>query len=345
MTRTFTDSPAVRDKVPLLIGLAGPSGGGKTFSALRLATGIQRVTGGDVYGIDTESKRMCHYADKFKFRHVPFVAPFGALDYLAAIEHCHKKGAGVIVIDSMSHEHEGPGGCLEVHREETERLAKLWRVSESKAQLSAWSLPKGNRRRLLNSILQIPCNFIFCFRAKEKLKIVRGEDPRPLGFMPIAGEEFVFDMTVNGLLMPGAGGVPTWNPQESGEKTMVKLPEQFRDLLLKHNGPLDERLGEEMAKWAAGTTTAKLTVKIVESQLLACRTKAEVLTVRAGLKGKQIGDCTKDDAKFLKDLGDRLERDLPETVTASEDESEAGEASEGGRLFGETETDLSALHA
>jgi ABC-type sulfate/molybdate transport systems ATPase subunit len=44
--RKFEFVPAVRASVPLLVGLYGPSGGGKTFSALRLATGIQEVTGG-----------------------------------------------------------------------------------------------------------------------------------------------------------------------------------------------------------------------------------------------------------------------------------------------------------
>jgi ABC-type sulfate/molybdate transport systems ATPase subunit len=52
--RNFEARDAVREHVPLLIGLTGPSGGGKTFSALRLATGIQQVTGGDIYFVDTE---------------------------------------------------------------------------------------------------------------------------------------------------------------------------------------------------------------------------------------------------------------------------------------------------
>ena len=34
--RTFTAKPAIRESVPLLIGLFGCSGSGKTFSALRL---------------------------------------------------------------------------------------------------------------------------------------------------------------------------------------------------------------------------------------------------------------------------------------------------------------------
>jgi ABC-type sulfate/molybdate transport systems ATPase subunit len=76
MSRTFTDSPAVRESVPLLVGLMGASGSGKTYSALRIATGMQRVAGGEIFVIDTESKRSLHYADTFKFRHVPFDAPF-----------------------------------------------------------------------------------------------------------------------------------------------------------------------------------------------------------------------------------------------------------------------------
>lgn len=256
MTRTFEDKPATREKVPLLLGLIGPSGGGKTFSALRLATGIQRINGGDIYFIDTEARRALHYADRFKFRHIEFGAPFGSLDYLAAIEHCVSKGAGIVIVDSMSHEHEGPGGLLEQHEQETARLAKAWGVSESKAQMSAWGPAKANRRRMINTILQMPCSFIFCFRAKNKLKIERGKDPVPMGFMPIAGEEFVFEMMVNHLLLPGANGVPTWQSEEPGEKQMIKLPEQFREVYAQRKA-LDEFTGEELAKWANGAGSPK----------------------------------------------------------------------------------------
>jgi hypothetical protein len=194
---------------------------------LRLATGIQRVAGGDIWFVDTESRRALHYADKFKFRHIDFRAPFSSLDYLAAIEHCVKKGAKTIIVDSMSHEHEGPGGLLEMHEAETERLATAWKTSRERVQLTAWNKPKTERRRLINTVIQIEATFIFCFRAKEKLKIVKGKDPEPLGFMPIAGEEFVYELTAKALLLPGAGGVPTWQSQNEGERMMIKLPEQF----------------------------------------------------------------------------------------------------------------------
>ena len=53
------------------------------------------------------------------------------------------------------------------------------------------------------------------------------------------------------MLLPGAGGVPTWFPDEKGERTMVKLPEQFRGLS-ERNKPLDENVGKHLALWAKG---------------------------------------------------------------------------------------------
>lgn len=253
--RTFEDTPAVREQVPLLIGLVGASGSGKTYSALRVASGIQAVSGGDVFFIDTEARRALHYADKFKFRHLNFGAPFGSLDYLSAIEHCVKKGAKTIIVDSLSHEHEGPGGVLEEHEHEMQRIAAAWKVSQDKASIPAWAKPKMKRRQFLNGILQMQANFLFCFRAKEKIKIVSGKQPVHLGWMPIAGEELVYEMTLNCLLYPAAGGVPIWQPEESGEKIMIKLPEQFRNIFADRQ-PLSEDIGRKLAEWAKGGTPA-----------------------------------------------------------------------------------------
>jgi ABC-type dipeptide/oligopeptide/nickel transport system ATPase subunit len=251
VTRVFTDTPAVRHATPLLFGIYGPSGAGKTFSALRVATGIQRVSGGEIFGIDTESNRMLQYAEHFKFRHVPFGMPFSSLDYKAVIEYCVSKGAKTIIVDSMSHEHEGPGGVLEEHDQEVERLMAAWRCTEEKANIPAWGRPKRKRQTFINAVLQMNCNFIFCFRAKDKVKLGGGKVVQ-LGFMPIAGEEFVYEMSATALLLPGAKGVPTWNSNEIGEKLMIKLPNQFEELF-RDPRQLDESMGTAMASWAAGT--------------------------------------------------------------------------------------------
>lgn len=252
---TFKFEDASRDGTPLLIGLVGPSNSGKTNSALRLAKGIQSIRGGKIVGIDTESKRMSHYADKFTFRRLNFAAPFGSLRYLEALEAAVKEAeGGVVIVDSMSHEHEGAGGYLETQEDELERLAGNDYKKREKVQFLAWKKPAGYRRRLINGLLQMNCAFIFCFRAKEKLKIVKGAEPIPLGWQAIAGDEFVFEMTVCCLLTPGCEGRPDWSP----EAFRLGVPKRGTDHVsfLPEGRQLDEKVGEDLAKWARGDKPA-----------------------------------------------------------------------------------------
>lgn len=275
--RVFEDVPAVRAEVPVFVGVVGPSGTGKTFSAMRIATGMQRVTGGDIHVIDTESRRALHYADRFKFRHVPFAAPFSPDDYLAAMRHSVSRGARVIVVDSMSHEHEGDGGVLEWHARNVERMCKGDEGRRDKVAMAAWIEPKAARRRLINGLLQLPANFVFCFRAKEKIKPVRGKDPEQLGWMPIAGDEFVFELTVSALLLPGANGVPEWRPANAGERAMVKRPAQFDALLERFEGKqLCEEIGEAMATWAKGDVQERKEVQDLRRVIAEARTLADL---------------------------------------------------------------------
>ncbi len=264
--RTFVATDAARQQVPVLVGLMGASGSGKTYSALRLASGIQRITGGDIYFIDTESKRALHYADQFKFKHIEFGAPFSPLDYLASIQFAQQQGAKVIVVDSMSHEHEGPGGVLDMHDKELARLGGKERDS-----FRAWAGPKADRRRMVNSILQVNCSFVFCFRAKEKVKPGKDDSGRNTlveqGYMPIAGEEFVFEMTMNALLLPGSSGVPVWESQYPGERAMMKLPRQFESVFAKPK-QLDEDIGQALAEWARGGKAAPAEISAEEAERL-----------------------------------------------------------------------------
>lgn len=280
--RQFEISPAVRRTVGLLIGLVGPSSSGKTFSALRVASGIQRVVGGDIDVIDTENGRALYYADKFKFNHLRFGAPFSPDDYLEAIRFCARRGSKTIVIDSMSHEHEGPGGVLEWHERETERLATLWKVEKSKAQMAAWNPPKQARRRLINEVLQLNVNLILTFRAKEKIKIIPGKDPKQLGWQPICGDEFMYEMVLQALLLPGAEGHPTWKPELDSERAIVKLPTQFREMF-ERRGPsqLDEQVGEELARWAAGGVKANPEATDLIADYARCADAAELSNIEA----------------------------------------------------------------
>lgn len=331
--RNFEDRPAVRERVPLLLGLVGPSGTGKTFSALRLATGIQRVTAGEIFYVDTEARRALHYADKFKFRHVDFKPPFGPLDYLTVIDHCVKQRAGVIVIDSMSLEHEGQGGVLEMHEAETQRLAEAWKCSPFKTQMPAWAKPKAERRRLINGILQLGCNVIFCFRAKEKIKIVTGKDPVQLGWQAIAGEEFIYEMTAKCCLLPGANGSPSWVSELPGEQAMMKLPEQFKPMFEKRE-QLSEDIGQRLAEWAAGTP-ASSAVAAIEQSIAAAKTLDEL-----AFAWRQVG--TAKNAGVTNEQHDALSRVKDaRKVALGQPKPAAGSGPNGEHLFG-VDQDLDA---
>lgn len=264
--RKFTaedaDVARARGSVPLLIGLMGSSGSGKTFSALRLAEGIQSINGGDIYVVDTEQRRSLHYSDRFKFKHVQFGEPFGALDYLAALRWCKSQGAGVIVIDSCSHEHDGPGGMLEQHDAELTRMAGQDYGKRERMTMLAWQKPKQARRQLINAITtEIAMPVIFCFRSKNTTKPIKDPSdgklkPIDMGFTPIAGDEWLFEMSLNALLLPGSRGVPTWNSDKPGERAMIKLPEQFLALADKPV-PFSQAIGKRLAQWAAGGPAEK----------------------------------------------------------------------------------------
>jgi hypothetical protein len=253
--RVFTAVPAAREQVPLLIGLVSPSGGGKTFSSLRLATGIARVCAGPIVVIDTENRRALHYADAFKFMHIPFTPPFGADDYKAAMRYAASQKPSCIIVDSLSHEHVGEGGYLDVAEKEIDRIAGDDYAKRERSKFRGWAKAVPLRTSLIESIKQISGNMIFCWRGKEKTKPVRTMSGKTevveQGLMAIGGSEWVYEMTINCLLPPRSNGVPDWTGVDPGERMQMKLPQQFRNLF-RDGTVLSEDIGQAMAEWAIG---------------------------------------------------------------------------------------------
>lgn len=114
----FQAKTAKRSQVKLKIGMSGPSGSGKSYSALQLAYGIA----GDwskVAVADTENESALYYADLGPFQHINFppTIPQGyhPLNWVKLIEEVEAMdGIEVLVLDSASHEWNGVGGCLEL---------------------------------------------------------------------------------------------------------------------------------------------------------------------------------------------------------------------------------------
>jgi len=243
--REFEDRPAVRGQVPLLLGIVGCSGSGKTFSALRLATGMQQVIGGDIFVIDTEHDRALHYAELFRFRHIALGAPFGSEDYLAAIEYAYRRGGRIIVVDSMTHEHSGEGGYIYLSEE---YLSQKPEKERGKYNRSSWIIPAAKRKVLNSGIVQLGINGIFCYRAQEKLD----DSFKPLGWQPETTSRLIYEMQQQFLLEPGSNGIPKFDNATEQEKKLIKTPAMFRDWF-PQGQRLDETMGERMARWSAGS--------------------------------------------------------------------------------------------
>lgn len=272
-----------RTDTPLIVGISGPSKSGKTGSALELTHGFQEIQGGDIAMLDSEAGRGNHYqgmplfSDKtknFRYKYQEFGAPFSPETYTRKIEGAVKQGIKHLIIDSMSHLHEGPGGILEWHEQETERMAKAYGGTPEKHNLPAWAKPKLALAHFRAFFTQQKINLIFCFRAKEKLKVVLGQKPQALGFQPIMSEDIVFEMITSFLLYPGAKGVPVYDANEIDEKKLISIPEQFLGAFKDQSKGLSAWHGARMAEWAVGrpvepqplpTATPELMLKLSSS--------------------------------------------------------------------------------
>ena len=102
---------AVRKQVKLRLGMSGASGFGKTYSALLLAYGMTNDWS-KIAVIDTENKSASLYANLGEYNTLELSAPYSPELYTEAIKTCENAGMEVIIIDSISHEWEGKGGCL-----------------------------------------------------------------------------------------------------------------------------------------------------------------------------------------------------------------------------------------
>lgn len=100
----FQTRRAQKRQLAVKVLCSGSSGSGKTYSALRLATGIINKAGGEIYLINTEGDRGEMYGDKFNYQILDLPEPRSPENYIEAIKCCVDKGATVIIIDSLSHE-------------------------------------------------------------------------------------------------------------------------------------------------------------------------------------------------------------------------------------------------
>lgn len=245
---TFTFRPGALENVGLIIGLSGGTGSGKTFTAMRLAVGI---AGDKPFAvIDTENGRAKHYANQFRFDIGDLAPPFRPDAYLEAILAADKAGYPVVVVDSASHEWAGEGGVLDWQEEELTRMAGTDYKKREACKMAAWIKPKMAHKKMVQRLLQVKAHVILCFRAEEKVEMVRGDDGKMKilpkhsltginGWMPICEKNLPFELTASFLLTADAPGF--------GKP--IKLQEQHKPFF-PLDRPINEETGRLIGAWA-----------------------------------------------------------------------------------------------
>ncbi len=277
MSNILQIRPVKREAAKLVLGLAATSGEGKTYSALLLALGLAGGDPSKVGLLDTENRRGSLYSDIFP---KPFLIgdlnpPFTPARYRDAMREFAEAGVEALVIDSMSHEWEGEGGCEEIANNPNKKLAD-------------WLTAKREHKRFMNTLLFLPCHVVACFRAREKTDFKNPKEPKSLGLQPITEKNVLFEMTASFLLR-----------DQGRTHDVIKLPECLRPIL-GQTGYFTSEHGRLLRDWVGGADP----VERAKNQLRLAATEG-IAALRAACEavGRNMRDAIGKD--FIATLGDQ----------------------------------------
>ncbi|WP_339838501.1 AAA family ATPase [uncultured Flavobacterium sp.] len=178
---------AKRHQVKLKVGMSGPSGYGKTYSALLLAFGITNDWN-KIAVIDTENNSASLYSHLGEFNILPLNEPFSPERYIEAIKICEASDIEVLIIDSISHEWSGKGACLEIH----EQLG---------GRFMDWAKITPRHNSFLDAIIQSKIHIITTSRRKVDYSLDQDSSGKTkvmkLGTKEIQREGYEYELTVN----------------------------------------------------------------------------------------------------------------------------------------------------
>lgn len=268
---------AARKQAKLRLGVAGPSGSGKTYGALLIAAGL----GGRIAVIDTERGSASLYSDLVEFDTLELTPPFSPERFIEALGAAAEAGYDVCVIDSITHEWDGSGGCLEIN--ETIAHAKFrgntW---------AAWNETTPRHRGFIDAILQSPMHVVATMRSKTET--VQGEDKKvkKLGMKNVQrdGTEYEFSAVL-----------------DIEHEHHYALAAKDRTRLFGEPHVISRATGERIKAWLDSGAVPKL----AESEIADWLAKLEECADLAALKNafglawtaaKQVGGDTEAQARF-----------------------------------------------
>jgi hypothetical protein len=179
---------AERKKARARILVEGPSGSGKSYSALLMAKGF----GGKIAAIDTEHGSLSMYDNLVDFDVLDLKAPFSPESYVNAIKEAEEAGYDVLIIDSLTHEWNGEGGCLDI-------LEKIPLASVGGNSWAKWAKVTPRHNKFVEAMLQSSCHVIATTRSKTEyvLETENGKSvPKKAGTAPQQRDGIDYEFTM-----------------------------------------------------------------------------------------------------------------------------------------------------
>ena len=291
---------ATKKKSKLRLAIEGASGSGKTYSALTLAKGMH----GKIAVIDTEHGSASLYSDKFDFDVLELTAPFTPERYIEAIDEAEKAGYDVLIIDSMSHEWNGQGGCLQI-------VDKIGGNS-----YTAWGKVTPRHEAFIQRILSSSMHIIGTMRSKANYET--GKDDRgkmtveKQGTAPIQRDGVDFEFTV---------------VFDLNGNHMAKATKDRTSLFDGKDEIITERTAEVMLNWLNSGEAPKqpepkneLPPRNYTAEFEACQTMDEVKKLWLSLTAAEKTQCVR-----LKDIA----KERIESQTANVEEAQFTEVKDG----------------
>jgi hypothetical protein len=251
---------AVRENARLVFALSSTTGEGKTMTAILLGYGLANFNAAKLGFLDTENRRGSLYADvlmdnKYTSHptNEPFLiadlfAPFSPKRYKEAILEFQSAGVEVLIVDSVTHEWEGTGGCQEI-------------AEAGDPKIPNWNRAKKEHKSFMNTLLQTDMHVIVCVRAREKSKPERNSSGKlefvDLGLQPIQEKNFMFEMTAS-LMM-----------HEQGQsQSILKCPAALVNLLGRKKGYITADDGQAVRQWVDGALKLDPVVERYRNRLM-----------------------------------------------------------------------------
>lgn len=182
---------ATKSMATIKLAVCGQSGAGKTTSALLLAQGL----GGKIALLDTENTSAALKADQFEFDLWNEQDPTGYPPeyFIKVIHEAERAGYRTLIIDSITHEWFGRGGCLEIQNSLTTTRYKG-------NSTMAWREVTPRHQAFLDAIQNANINIICTIRSKPQTVISKDEIGKVkvlrVGLEPMQRDGIEYEFTI-----------------------------------------------------------------------------------------------------------------------------------------------------